>query len=156
MKRSHAVEIRIFNLKVKYWASKVRLLGKVFRLHWPSIMLKSRSNVGIDKVNISFWPQGHRIEAKVRKVIFSFLAIFSTSSYSFHRRVLKMHRNVLLDNMQRSHAAYFRIFAFKVKCWASKVLPWNTLLTALMNLHFAHIKVMGTIRKGQHPILTAR
>ena len=44
-----------------------------------------------------------------------FLQIFSISSYSFHRRVLKMHINFLWDYTQRSQAAEFLIFAFKVK-----------------------------------------
>ena len=113
----------------------------------------------MDKVNIPYQPQGHRVKVKVTKVIsvfWRFFANFSISSYSFHRRVLKTHRNVLWDHTQRSHAAEFWIFALKVKYWRSKVKLWNTLLTALMTFDLTHIKVIGRYGQGQHPISTSR
>ena len=80
----------------------------------------------MDKVNIPYRYQGHRVKVKVTKVISVFWLIFHhfwNLSYSFDWRAIKAHRNVLWVNTQRSHAAEFLIFAHKVKSRAFKVKP---------------------------------
>ena len=69
----------------------------------------------MDKVNIQYQPQGHRLKVKVTKVVCVFrpiLHVFANSSYSFDWRVLKTHKYVLSDHTQKRNAAEVLIFNF--------------------------------------------
>ena len=47
--------------------------------------------------------QGHKLKVKVTEVVSVFsriIYIFANSSYSFDWRVMKLHRNMLLDSLQ--------------------------------------------------------
>ena len=84
------------------------------------------------------------------------LRVFAISSYSFDSRAMKMHRHVLWNHTQRSHAAEFRIFAFKVRYRAFNFKPRNGHLTALMTSDHHHIYMVGRYRQGQHTLVTLR
>ena len=95
----------------------------------------------------------------VEAINLSFLVIFRTfsiSSYSFDRKWLKTHRNVLWDHTQRSHAVEFWIFALKVRYRTFKVKPGNRHLTALMTSNYHHIYMVGRYKQGQHTHVTLR
>ena len=69
---------------------------------------------------------------------------------------MKMHRHVLWDHTQRSHAPEFWIFAPKVRYKEFKVKPDNRHLTALMASDHHHIYIVGRYRQGQHILVTLR
>ena len=85
-----------------------------------------------------------------------FFRTFANSSYSFDRKAIKTHRNVLCGHTQKLQEAEFWIFALKVRYWPSKVKLWNRHLTALMTSDHDHISMVGRYGQGQHNPMTSR
>ena len=81
----------------------------------PDFCLSVRSLLGMDKVRLSWWPQGQSQGHGGHCRFLPILYVFANSSYSFHWRVLKTHRYVLSDHTQKRNAAEFWIFALKVR-----------------------------------------
>ena len=105
------------------------------------------------------------MKPRSERSFFVFFAIFSTSSYSFHERVLKRRRYFHLDNMQRSHAAQFRIFCLQGQILSIKGLTLKYCFDSLNDppfcSHLGHryvwkrsishidLKVTGSKRRSQ-------
>ena len=109
----------------------------------------------MDKVNITPWPQGHKV-TKVVSVFWLILCIFANSSYSSHRRGMAMHRNVPCGHTKKPNAAEFWIFTLKVRYCPYKVKHQNRHLTALMTSDHDYIHMVGRYGQDQHTHVTSR
>ena len=96
--------------------------------------------------------QGHEGRCHILPILY----VFANSSYSFDRKVLKTHRNVLSDHRKNLQEAEFWIFALKVRYWPFKVKLGKWPKTTLMTPDHHHIHMVGRYRQGQHADMTSR